>query len=170
MLGYVFSGRPQGWLCRQDFLILSTRNIWRRSLMMNEKNLHTTPLWSNTHYPIFCYLFWRLHSLSPSSETALKTKDYAVKHSVSTFNIQIYLSWIQMFSHTQSPLPLLHQKPSLLSIAKSTLVVTPDHCLFYPPTHTLIYTVTTRAGWIWGEPWRQPVPGLSLGFTRNWMT
>lgn len=49
-------------------------------------------------------LFWEpsQHVSFTYSETPLKTKDYAARHAVSTFNRQICLFWTPMFDHTLS--------------------------------------------------------------------
>ena len=125
--------------------------------MMKIYNLHTTPLWMITYTPSHLLLPFLKPSQPTSfqsSETALKTKDKAAKHSVSTFNRYIHLSWIKMFNHTQS-LSLLHQTPSPVSLPKSTWVVAPDLFLSSHPFHASIYTVTTAAGWAELTYWKR---------------
>lgn len=150
----------------------STRNNGR-SLMRKICNLYIVPLCIIKNPPshlLLPFLELSQPKVFHSLETALKTKDYAVKHVVSTFNTQIYLSWIQMFSHTQSLLSLLDQTPSPLSTLKSTWVVTPDHFLFCLPPWTPIYTERTAEGWISLKLSSQMVLSLSLGSILIWMT
>ena len=48
----MFRGRPQGWACRQDFLLSPTKVIQRRSLVGNDENLqltHHTPVNDYVH-------------------------------------------------------------------------------------------------------------------------
>lgn len=102
--------------------------------------------WLRHQHPIFCGSHHNLSPLPPS-EAAWKTKGFLSRYAASTFNTQIYLSWIQTFSHTLSPWPLLHQKPSPLSIPK-TMSCHPCSHLPLPLNHNI--AAPTRA-------WRRKV-------------
>lgn len=142
---YMFSGGTRRWVCQEeDCLKLSGSNIQGTALITRETyNVPTMPLreWLRSQRPIFCGSPRNLSPLPPP-EATWETKGFLSRYAMSTFNTQIYLSWIEKLSHTLSPWSLLHQKPSPFSIPK-TMSCHPCSHLPLPLNHN---TASTHQG------------------------
>lgn len=143
--------------------------------MIKIYNLHTTALWMTYVHtiPSFATFLEAFTAVSfQSSETALKTKDKAAKHSVSTFNKQIYLSWIKMSNQPRASLYFIRHLVLFLFQSQHELLLLISSIQL--PFHASIYTVTTAAGWAeltyWKRHWCwERLTAEEKGTTDSWM-